>query len=213
MPMTEPTTDLVAWVADKHQEQILIGLFARHLSLDVRPFSVDLFVDPGCRTRGPQALRAFTRQYRFAILMFDHDGSGSSKGSAVELEAQLEQELSGTGWANRAAVIVIEPELERWVWSPSKEVDAVLGWSGRIPDLRSWLVAERFVVDRNHKPSDPKTAMEEALRRVGKRPSAAIFRRLADRVSFQHCEDRAFQKLWNCLKTWFPTKLNSESIG
>ena len=51
------------------------------------------------------------------------------------LETEAEQRLSSSGWDDRAVAIVLDPELEIWVWSDSPEVDDVLGWRGRIPRL------------------------------------------------------------------------------
>jgi hypothetical protein len=200
--------DLVALVADKHQEEALKGILTRTKSLDIRTVSAEVYVDkgrdPGCRTRGPEFLRSFVRQFQYALLVFDHQGSGAESTPAAELEAVLEKRLEAAGWSGRSAVVVIEPETEAWVWSPSRKVDAVLGWFGRIPALRDWLVDEGLSARPDAKPNDPKEALERSLRHVGKRPSGAIFRELAQRVSIQHCPDRAFQKLWTCLKNWFP---------
>lgn len=207
--MSVPVQDLIAVVADSHQEACLSALLGhRCRSLGIRAISYTVYVhsgkDPGCRKGGPEFLRTFAKQFRSALLIFDHDGSGAESIKAVELEDQLQSRLDGMGWQSRSAVIVIEPETEAWVWSPSNEVDAALGWSGRIPSLRQWLVEEGLLGDVTSKPPDPKTAMQRALRFVGKNQSASNFRRLAETISFQNCRDRSFQKLWNQLKLWFP---------
>ena len=59
--MSIASKDLVALVADKHQEATLLGLLARPESLPIRPITCQIYVDsgndPGCRTRGPEFLR------------------------------------------------------------------------------------------------------------------------------------------------------------
>lgn len=209
--------DLVAYVADKHQEATLRGLLSRRQSLEIRAPTTEIYVstghDPDCRRQGPQFLRVFQRQFRFALLMLDHQGSGAESLSALDLEAELQHRLDASGWQDRSTVVVIEPELEAWVWSPSPQVDAVLGWQGRIPSLRQWLSDEGLIGLNDPKPRDPKTALHRALRAVEKRPSAAIYQQLAEKVSLRHCQDRAFQKLWQSLQKWFPSDSSPEAAG
>lgn len=63
----------------------------------------------------------------------------------------------------RTEVVVIDPELEIWVWSASPHVEDVLGWKGSTPPLRSWLCNQGLWGDDRPKPQDPKRAMEGAL--------------------------------------------------
>jgi hypothetical protein len=200
--------DLVVLAADKDMEETLLGLLRRERSLGIRKISFAIYRHPGrdssCRTNGASFLRSFCNQFSHAVLIFDHDGSGAEATAAEQLEEDLESQLERNGWQDRAAVIVIEPELESWVWSDSTEVDQVVGWGGRIPDLRRWLVDVGFLPTTSVKPKQPKEAFRQALRHVRKQPSAALFKQLALRVSFRRCEDRAFQKLVAKLQEWFP---------
>lgn len=112
--------------------------------------------------------------------------------------------MSKNGWGDRAAAIVIEPELEAWVWSISKQVDEKLGWSNRSPKLREWLQRETaFWPADQAKPARPKEAMEKALREVRKPRSSSIFEDLAKSVSLKGCSDPAFAKLTGKLVEWF----------
>jgi hypothetical protein len=112
--------------------------------------------------------------------------------------------LSQNGWGQRTSAIVIDPELEIWVWSDSPHVDEVLGWSGRQPDLRTWLTQRGSITDRNGKPNLPKEATEAALKEVRKPRSSSIYQQLAEKVSLGRCVDPAFIKLKNTLQSWFP---------
>lgn len=202
-----PEKDLVVLVADKQMEYAVKGLLTRGPSLGFQNLSQDIYVhmhrDPGCFLRGDEFLRPFHRQYRHAIVMFDHRGSGREGRLREDLEADLERRLFSSGWEDRAAAIVLDPELEVWVWSDSPEVDAVLGWRGRTPTLPAWLQAEGYSTGRRTKPSRPKEAMECALRAVGKSRSAAIFLQLAERVSVDRCTDPTFLKFKTTLRQWF----------
>lgn len=122
-----------------------------------------------------------------------------------QLELQVEGQLAAAGWHGNSAVIVIDPELENWVWSPSPHVSTALGWRDANEDLRQWLVEEGFLAAAAQaKLSRPKKAMEAVLRHVRKPRSSAIYREIAGKVSLTSCVDPAFQKFCQTLQGWFP---------
>jgi hypothetical protein len=203
-----PSSDLVVLVPDADIENTIVGLLARPEALRTR--AVSWLVrrhqgrDPGCRTLGVDFLRMYAATWSHALLIFDRHGCGRDSMDANALEAELEHKLATNGWQDRAAAIVIDPELEAWVWSDSPHVDRIAGWHGRIPGLRDWLVHEGLTVAKGEKPHDPKVAFHRALRIVNKRPSSALFRQLAESVSFGRCTDRAFLKFLDKMRLWFP---------
>lgn len=200
--------DLVALVADKDMEHALGGVLGRGPALGIRPLLADIFVhpqrDPGCRSDAAGFLRSFVHQYDFALTLFDHEGSGRESATREELESMVEQELGRAGWDDRAGTVVIEPELEAWLWTDSPELDRVAGWQGRAPGLRDWLRSSKFEVGELGKPLRPKEAFRDALRQVQKRPSPALFGQLAERASLERCVDPSFAKLKATLQRWFP---------
>jgi hypothetical protein len=125
--------------------------------------------------------------------------------SREALEAEGEQRLAANGWEDRSAVVALEPELESWVWSDSREVDQVMNWTDREPALRTWIQKQGFAVGSNGKPLRPEEAYQSALRHVRKQPSSALFRSLAARVSASRCTDAALAKLLATLRAWFPS--------
>ncbi|HVC94423.1 MAG TPA: hypothetical protein VND64_12070 [Pirellulales bacterium] len=199
---------LIVLVADKNMELAVRGLLDRTGALALQMIEADIYVhplrDPGCLRRSPDFLRDFHKQYVHALVMFDREGCGDRGVGRDELELDVERRLSDAGWIGRAAAVVLEPELEAWVWSDSPEVDQVLGWVGVQPNLRSWLEDEGFVKPGEMKPVRPKEAVERALRRSRKRRSSSIYFELARRVSVQRCTDPAFEKLKATLQRWFP---------
>jgi hypothetical protein len=146
---------------------------------------------------------AFVRSYAHALLLFDREGCGREKDSPEEIERELESKLKTVGWNDRAAVIVLDPELEIWVWSESPHVDYQLGWGGRKMNLRTWLRKQQLLKPRQQKPDRPKEALEAALAVVRLPRSSAIYRALAEKVSLARCSDRAFLKLKAILQFWF----------
>ena len=201
--------DLVILVADKNMEYTARGLLGRPQALEIEPVEWDLFVhprrDPGCLNEAHDFLRPFSHDYRFAMVLFDHHGSGQEGRPAAELVARVQRNLARNGWADRARVVVLDPELEVWVWSNSPSVDECLGWAGHRPPLREWLSANGHWPDGATKPPDPKGAMEAALRHARKPRSSAIYLNLASRVSLRGCADPAFHCFVHTLQEWFPS--------
>jgi len=148
--------DLLVIVADLDADDVMQSLLDRCQAFQIKNVNYEIFRhpehDPGCRGKGVSFARMFCNQYEHLLLMFDHDGSGAENVLPEELEMKLESDLHANVWEeNRAAVIVIQPELEAWVWGDSKQVDQVCGWSSRIPSLRQWLVAEGDIETENSK--------------------------------------------------------------
>jgi hypothetical protein len=85
----------------------------------------------------------------------------------------------------------------------SCHVEATLGWQGRSPGLREWLVQSKLLGEGDVKPGDPKRAVEEALRVARKARSSNLYLELASAVSFEGCRDEAFLKLRQILMHWF----------
>lgn len=160
--------------------------------------------DNGCRTASHELLRPLASQYRYALVLFDREGSGRDATERDELERQVEGRLEANGWAGRCGALVLDPELEIWVWTDSSELDQVIGWAGRQPPVRDWLRAQGFTLNADGKPDRPKEALREALRHVRKQPSASLFAALAAKAGLSRCTDPAFLKLKATLQRWFP---------
>lgn len=207
MRMLPPKKDLVILVADKNMEFTMKGLMLRYQSLGIRQLTIDCFVhpehDPGCFLRAQDFLRPFINNYNHALVMFDLEGCGHEQLTRETLERQLEGRLAQSGWGSRAAAVVINPELEIWVWNNSTNVDMVMGWTGREPDLRSWLIEEGFIATRRAKPDRPKKAVEQALKMAGKARSSSLYFKIAQLVGLDGCVDPAFLKLRTILRGWF----------
>lgn len=201
--------DLVVLSADKNMEHTIKGLISRPQSLDIRPIVADVLVhprrDPGCANEGVALLSGLSERYRHGLLMFDYEGSGvENKISFIKLEESLNSELFRSPWKDRAKTIVLNPELEVWVWSKSHHVDGVAGWGNRNPSLRRWLIERELLQEGAVKPASPKEAFEAALREVKKKRSASLYQQIAERVSFNGCDDLAFLKFKRTLQGWFP---------
>lgn len=200
--------DLVWLVADEDMKATAEELLKRHLALGIRAITAQVLVhpqrDPGCFRDASSLLKGYRHRARHALVMLDRAWDGAPQQCAATLELQLERALAqefGDRWAR---AVVIDPELESWVFAGSPNVDQVLGWAGRNPPLLEALRQKGLLAANQTKPADPKRALEYALREARKPRSSSIYRQLARRVTLKGCQDRAFQRLKTLLREWFP---------
>ncbi|MBI1346911.1 hypothetical protein GC163_11555 [bacterium] len=209
MNHSKPLKDIIVLVADKQMKATIEGLLGeRSNSLQIRRLTFDVKAHPekdsGCCQNSAEFLRPMVRQYAHCLVIFDYEGCGREKKEPpTAIENAVHEQLSRSGWQDRCSVIVVVPELESWVWSSSRKVDEVCGWSARDPDLRTW-VAQRFMLSSSGKPTRPKEALEAALQEVSEVLSSSLFRQMAQKVSWKSCQDESFQRLVSVLQNWFP---------
>ncbi|MBM3879415.1 MAG: hypothetical protein FJ387_06800 [Verrucomicrobia bacterium] len=135
------------------------------------------------------------------MLVFDFEESGTDLPDAPALEAQLDERLRAR-WSGAAKAIVIEPELDVWIWGSDNAVAEAIEWPAGKP-LRKWLREQGYDFEPSEKPARPKEALEAALRVPGLPRSSALYRRIAEKISLQRCTDCAFLRLRNQLALWF----------
>jgi hypothetical protein len=80
--------------------------------------------------------------HEHALVLFDRAGRGKEGVGRAALEREVEERLAASGWSARAAAIVMDPELEAWVWVDSPHVERIVGWAGARGGLRGWLESE-----------------------------------------------------------------------
>ncbi|MGQ9585935.1 MAG: methylation-associated defense system protein MAD4 [Anaerolineae bacterium] len=204
--------DLIVLVADADAEWTVRTLLGQRTdSLGIRPLQYEVHRhpgrDPGVFRESPSFLSLYLRRARYSLVLLDREGSGHEHHlSAQQMEADLEKRLQETGWLDdegkpRTTVIVLEPELETWVWSRSPHVPEALGLtSGELEE-----VLGRFPTTPEGKPRRPKEALLAALRQSKRPHSARIFQELAKQVSLSSHE-RSFDKLRTTLQAWFPQR-------
>jgi len=205
--MTERRRDLIVLVADLDMENAVKGILKRHHSLGISLVEADILRHPwrdsGCCADGVSFLAPFVDQYDHALLLFDREGCGRENCSTEELEREIGNKLADIGWGENSAVVILDPELENWVWSDSPHVDGELGWKDHHPPLRTWLIQKGFLQIQTIKPPRPKEAVEAALREVRQPRSPSLYSDLAGKVSLLRCEDRSFIRLRTTLQQWF----------
>lgn len=199
--------DLIVLVADRNIQATVTSLLNRYHALGIRQITFDIYThlhrDPGCRLEAHTFLQPFSNNYTYSMVLFDRQGCGEEIKSREQLEIDVEKKLNLHGWEKRSVVLVLDPELEIWVWNDSPHVSEALGWIKGSAELHDWLIEKGYLVENQLKPQHPKEAMEEILRNVRKPRSSSIYAQLADQVTFKHCIDPCFQKLLLTLREWF----------
>lgn len=199
--------DLIVLAADKSMKLVLEALLGRTSQLGIRAVSFEVDVHPGRDSGVYRYAHDFLRgkfpltEYRYALAVCDCDGSGR-KAPREKLEQDMEGRLHINGWPNRASAIVIDPELENWVWGDWTATSQALGWPTS-PKLREWLIAQNLLGADRAKPQKPKEALESAARFARKPWSSAIHQQIATQAAIESCIDPAFLKLRTVLGHWF----------
>ena len=154
--------------------------------------------DAGVYREAPNLLNdGFRATHERAVVMLDAKFPGSPK--AEQIRTDISGRLEGV-WQHYA-VVVIEPELEAWLWQDNPNVAEALDCPA---DFRSVLAQSGHWPHGQAKPDDPKAALEHLKRQHRADISNAAKRRLAERISVKHCQDAAFTQLCAQLRIWFP---------
>lgn len=198
--------ELVVLVADKNMRFAVEG-FLENRRLPAREISAHVLIhpkrDPGTFRQCHEFLRSRQRIAAHALVVFDRHGCGSEK-SRVDLEGEVEVRMAQNGWEGRSAAVVIDPELEAWVWAGYSQIEQALGWSCGHEGLEDWLIRTGYLHEAGSKPQRPKEALESVLYLLKKRRTAALYSELAKAMDFKRCTDPAFAKLRTVLAAWFP---------
>lgn len=205
--------DLVLLVPGNQESATFSTLFTkRRDSLGIREILFEISVnplrDPGCFLRGPEILSVYRGKATNALIVLDWKGSGQEAKSALDIERELRERLGRLGWAGGEA-LVIDPELESWVFSDSPHVGAILGWQDMSVTMKAWLESNGHWIQGAAKPRDPQLAMETVLARSRIPRSSSIFQELAEKVSLNRCSDPSFHRFCKLVRGWFPDNSNN----
>jgi hypothetical protein len=104
---------------------------------------------------------------------------------------------------NNAKAIVIEPELDFWIWGSDNALSEILEWPGT-HSSRQWLRGRGYLFDRSGKPVRPKEALDELTKRLEQPRSSVLYEKITARISLAQCVDPAFRRLRSAPQAWFP---------
>lgn len=200
---------LVVLVADRNMYCSVSGILKRPHSLGIKDIhqyctiKVHPHHDPGCLRQSDSFLSVFRADFSHALVIFDRVGCGKETKNRETLESEVEDRLSRAGWENCSAAVVIDPELENWVWAPSRHLPEAVGWEGDYSSMKEWVAEEGFAFGPHGKPTKPKEAFERILYRCKVPRSSDLYQTLASKVSLEHCTDASFIKFRNTIQEWF----------
>lgn len=206
--------DCIFLLADKNMQAAFEGFLTRqgfHQSLCCGAFDFDprqdIVVaagdnDPGLYTRGHELLRPYQTTHRHAVVVLDAEWEGSPGKDAIT--QHISEQIKVTGWAEAAIqVIVIDPELENWIWQQNDHVARGLGF-GNCTELMADPDLQQAWPNGQTKPSSPKEILESLLQKKRIPRSSAIYKQITSKVSVRQCQDTAFQLMADTLRVWFP---------
>lgn len=204
---------LVILVADGTMRAVFQSFFRRshfHRTLQCQRFEFDavrdvfndpLHTDGGVCARCEELLRGYQRTHHCALVVIDQQFGAERPASEVQQE--MKARLSRSGWGDRVQVIVIDPELEVWLWQDNPNVQQALNCRGGFrQDLMS---SGDWPVD-SAKPLKPKATMQRLIRANRAGAPVAVYARIAEKVSVEGCVDGAFSTLRETLRSWFPAE-------
>jgi hypothetical protein len=200
-------------VADKNMEYMFRGFLERpnaHLSLACGAFDFqpahDLISapdhDPGLYAKAGGYARGASRSHARLVIALDAEWEGSP--GAVKIATHVGRECQQVGWdPEHVCAVVIDPEIENWVWQDNPNVQAAVGHQGP-KTLRRLLAEDGTWPEDASKPHRPKETLEAVLRRNRVPRSSGLYRKIAGRVTVKGCTDPAFRSLVAAMQRWFP---------
>ena len=207
--------DCMFYVVDTNMAEAFKGFLSRpqfHQSLGCGAFEFDSLqdiaraegkTDGGLWRHAGGLCKGYLQTHRKLVVCLDRDFGGSPGQAKIRLD--IEGQLVAVGWQpGDFKVLVIDPELEQWIWQPNINVDQALGHKGNM-SLRLELQASGDWPAGQAKPTNPKEVLESIVKKNlrGNR-SSALYSKITSKVSVNNCQDGEFQALRQQLQVWFP---------
>lgn len=197
--------DLVILVPDKNAHYAVQGALRRPISLGIRPITWTFRVHPGrdggVRKIGPEMLAMEQGRSSHTLLLVDFEGCGTETLTGLELEHSLDERLR-VHWGDRAKAVVVEPEIDIWMWGSDSVVAEVLQWT-LDRGAREWLASRGWRFNERGKPERPKEALQHLVREIGRARSSSLYQEITSRIGLRRCEDPSFVRLREQLQAWF----------
>jgi len=206
--------DCMFYVADLNMEETFKGFLLRdkfYLSLGCGKFEFDPVVDitrakgradGGLWRHARILLEGYQQTHQRLVVCLDRDFGGSP--GQEKIREDITRQLVAAGWEEKNfVVLVIDPELEQWIWQDSEHVERALKHT-RPPTLREHLAATGEWPEGSPKPLDPKSTLQKIVDRSRLDRSSDLYGKITSRVSVKNCVDPEFHRFAETLRTWFP---------
>jgi hypothetical protein len=235
---------LLILTADNECVATLRGFFERkdfHKSLGCGPIQLagvtfdvekDIRVHPGhdCGVwSDPQmVLFAERKNYAKALIILDEAWEGAPKAENLVSDIEKRAQAEGQWERDRFEVVLIQPELEAWIWQRNIHVAEAFEFPGSDGGLWELLTVQSLALDKRTKkhlfvnldplndvaawpkneakPKNPKGVVEAVSAHCQSGPASGVFNEISAKVGVKHCVDGSFHKLRDALRGWFPEK-------
>jgi hypothetical protein len=191
-------TDLFVLTADAAMSAVFNAILARHEAMGIRQISFESAKHPGrdsgVFTTGPELIRPKRKtEYAYVLIAFDHHGSNCREPPDF-CRRKVQLRLDDMSWRDRSNVVVIDPELEEWLWHNPASIAKTLDCS--VSSLRL-----------EETPHDPKQSLTRAfLEHKNRGPRPGDFGDIARHASLHAwTSSPSFRILKETLQNWFPT--------
>jgi hypothetical protein len=183
--------------------------------------------DPGVWSNPQLVLLSERKAYDKALIILDAAWSGAPRPERLVADIERLAHSKAKWERDRFEVILIQPELESWIWQRNIHVAEAFDFSGPATELWELLALQSLALEKRtkkhhfvpadtasgqppawarseSKPKNPKGVVEALSSYCGSGPPSGIFNEISSKVSVTRCEDEAFRKLRDTLRLWFP---------
>jgi len=207
-----PRVDLLAFVADADLLAVMEEVLARPAELGAGAFTfkVDRHTgrDPGMVKDGPELVRMRKAEAERCVLIWDHQGSGwEARHTASESRIRIIDKLERFTWKDCSDALVLEPELEEWLWRDPPSIARHL--EVEPANFDAWVDAfagKQRLSATTAKTTCPKELLYHVFKsRWNRQPRPGDYRaiaKLADLSGWGH--SASFSSLLGVLVRWFP---------
>lgn len=197
-------------VAGRKDEVVLKAVLKRWQELGIRPIIFEINrrgSDSIVVREGAMQARIRAREFKHFLCLWDHKDSGKGNEPPSQVQDELQEHLNRRRLQNREKALVIDPELEIWLWQDKKAIARVLGISQKqlARCLNRWQSAnfpKRTLEQILSK--FPKEALEEVCQEAREKLTAALYQRIAHTADLSlWASEQGFQQLCQTLLNWF----------
>lgn len=199
--------DLLVVLEGPRDREVIRAVLGRPAALGIRQITFQCVQrSSAVCAQGPDIARQQRNRFRYVICLWDHQGSGQGK-TPARAQGEVQAQLNRNTLKGCSKALVIDPELEIWLWQDQAAIVNVLGvgmnqlWQS----LNAWQQAQfptqtvRALIRQF-----PKEALEEVIRQAGEKPSAALYGRIAAKANLQLWGSVPSFKLFRrTLRRWF----------
>lgn len=203
---------LVILTADGTMNAVFTAFFNRpgwHQTLGCHPFELrpeqDILYVPGqtdgaIHNRAHEFLRPYLSTHDRALVVLDQQFGGERP--AAQVRDDIVERMNRNGWSPNNDVVVIDPELEVWLWQDKPQIARAVGHTGQ--PLRAMLRESGEWPAHASKPTHPKDTLQQLIRTNRAGAPMAVYTRIVKAVGVKGCDDAAFHHFRDTLRGWFP---------